>query len=501
MRFQNAGLTPYWPYCNAARQLSSVVKANTNGSAWDKLEWRRRLETFGDNDTSVLASGPKGQTDGICNLGELTDKGRETTLALGQRLRRLYVDQLHYMPNIISDADMIYLRATPMARALESVQQSFWGMYPLTARTASFPPPTIVTRTLLDETLYPNEGSCRRFNQLVLAFGQRAADRWNTSPEMAYLSSKISKWMPNNSNVAVDSHPRLSGIMDTINSSLAHGPETRLPSPFYDAKARDIIDKIGVEEWFGGYKESNEYRQTGIGPLAGDIVARMVGSVEKIGNDGLLETGSRDGDSVRSRGGETDMKFGMSGCHDTTLAALLASLGCFEGEKWPPYTSHIAFELFTETNAAYKAIDDVTLEPPTTGHPADKSNQSRLKTLFSKRGNTDSPTGGMARKKISELSTAEKHKLAGHYVRVRYNDRPMTVPGCRLPGKHLDGDESFCTLVCNRVAGVRMGSELTREQEAFKAIVDKFTPRSWGETCVSNLQEPAFPAEVEPPGY
>ena len=116
-------------------------------------------------------------TSSLSNLGELTDKGRETTLALGERLRHLYIDQLNYMPRVISDADMIYLRATPIVRALESVQQSFWGMYPLSARTASFPPPTIITRTFQDETLFPNEANCRRFGQLSKAFAQRTADR------------------------------------------------------------------------------------------------------------------------------------------------------------------------------------------------------------------------------------------------------------------------------------------------------------------------------------
>lgn len=172
------------------------------------------------------------------------------------------------MPEFIADADMMYLRATPMPRALESVQETFWGMYPLTARTASFPPPTIITRTPADETLFPNQSNCRRFNQLNRAFAQRTADRCkcnasscssmshlgtgNDTKEMQYLSSLISKWMPKQAdgtqNVAVDSHPRLSGIMDTINSTLAHGPKTRLPSKFYDTKGRDIIDKISIEE-------------------------------------------------------------------------------------------------------------------------------------------------------------------------------------------------------------------------------------------------------------
>jgi hypothetical protein len=56
---------------------------------------------------------------------------------------------------------------------------------------------------------------------------------------------------------------KYSGIMDTVNSTLAHPQETRLPKEFYDTKGRAIIDKIGVEEWFSGYMESREYRQLG----------------------------------------------------------------------------------------------------------------------------------------------------------------------------------------------------------------------------------------------
>lgn len=197
--------------------------------------------------------------------------------------------------------------------------------------------------------------------------------------------------MPGQSRVAVDSHPRLSGIMDTVNSTLAHGPKTRLPAPFYDPQGREIIDRIGVEEWFSGYKESAEYRQVGIGSLVGDITARMIGSVERTGNDGLLEIGGRDGGLGQGRGGETEIKFGMSGCHDTTLAAILSSLGCFDGRKWPPYTSHIAFELFRETGTSRKPTDADDLDEPATAKKAHQQNQNPLRTLFSSSG-TDTLT-------------------------------------------------------------------------------------------------------------
>lgn len=494
-RFQNAGLAPYWPYCNAAKRLRSVAYTQ-DVTQWDSLQWRRRLERFGDDDGPTIASGPNGEVDGICQLGELTDKGRETTYKLGERLRHLYVDQLQFMPNLISDADMIYLRATPMPRALESVQQTFWGMYPLTARTASFPPPTIVTRTPADETLFPNDGNCRRFAQLSRAFAQRTADRWNKTDDMNYINGKISTWMPQYSKeVAVDSHPRLSGIMDTINATLAHGPETRLPKEFYDPKVRAIIDKIGVEEWFSGYNENREYRTLGMGAQIGDIVERMVSKVEGVGLS-INEIGGENGRLGRGRGGETGIIFALSGCHDTTLAGVLSSFGAFNNEAWPPYTSHIALELFRDRSGTYppprsatafleKAVSNPSQPSKQPGWiagmvglGASKQEDQPLKlemkggSNLTKESSPSSMDMGIARRPVAELSETERKRLDGYYVRLRYNDRVFKIPGCAKPGMHLEGDDSFCTL------------------EAFKRIADGFTPKNWKVECGNNIDGP-----------
>lgn len=179
----------------------------------------------------------------------LTDKGRETTHSLGKRLRELYVKQLGFLPEIIDSSEFMYLRATPVPRALESLQQTFVGLYPEDKRTADFPPPTILLRNLSEEQLLPNEGGCARFRTLMKAYAKRTADRWNSSEEMDYLNSIYGKYMPEGTRVAVDAKPRLSGIMDTVNSTLAHGPETKLPDIFYDTKAVETMEKINVEEW------------------------------------------------------------------------------------------------------------------------------------------------------------------------------------------------------------------------------------------------------------
>lgn len=262
---------------------------------------------------------------------------------------------------------------------------------------------------------------------------------------MNYVNSLISEWMPGSEKrVAVDSHPRLSGIMDSINSTLAHSSSTRLPAKFYDQRGQEIMEKIVMEEWFSGFGESREYRQLGAGSLIGDIVARMVGNAESKMSGGQFKTeGELNGLGTRENG-EHAIKFAMSGCHDSTLAAILSSLGAFEGEKWPPYTSHIAIELFSSKKASDNSVEGKILY----GEPQSRGTQdSHGPTRNSFTLNNGMAPEKIARRNVDALTPAEKRNLDGFYVRIRYNDRPIVVPGCKLPGKHLGDDESFCTLV------------------------------------------------------
>lgn len=113
---------------------SAVMQAD---GALDTLTWKRRLESMGQNDAPRLNEGKGGEVDAICQPGELTDRGRETTLALGQRLRKLYVEQLGFLPSMMDAqvASKVNLRSTPIPRALESVQQAYTGLYPATFRS------------------------------------------------------------------------------------------------------------------------------------------------------------------------------------------------------------------------------------------------------------------------------------------------------------------------------------------------------------------------------
>jgi acid phosphatase len=440
---------------------STIMSAD---GTWDTLQWKRRLEVFerqiesSDSDNPTLAKGSRGEIDAVCQPGELTDRGRQTTTALGQRLRDLYVSKLGLLPEVIDSAtaSSIYLRSTHMPRAQESAQQAFTGLYPATKRSADFEPPVMVTRSYQDETLYPNEGGCKRFGELAKAFANRAAEIWNPSPEIAYINKKIGKWMPADSPVVkVDSHPRLTGVMDTVNATLAHGSATKLPKEFYDETLISHMDKICTEEWFAGYTMSNEYRKLGIGGLVGDIVQNLV-----------------------KRTQNESFKISLNGCHDTTLAATLASFGAFDVEKdnWPPYTSSISVELFKSRSATGASTPT---SPSGTVWPSKE--KTWWYSLFSSASSSTPPTSS-TRKPLAEMSATEQAGLNNHFVRLRYNDQPVTIPFCKLPGNHRAGDESFCTLA------------------AFKEAADSFTPKDWKKECMANLGEPAMPAEgVERP--
>lgn len=286
----------------------------------------------------------------------------------------------------------------------------------------------------------------------------------NDSEQMEYLNSLWSKHMPEESpKVAVDAHPRLSGIMDTINATDAHGPATKLPSEFYDKKGRAVLDRIAVEEWFAGYGESSEYRKLGIGALMGDVVDRMVSTAVEGGwRSETAASGSGNPETGKA------IKFAMSGCHDTTLAAILSSVGGFQNQSWPPFTSSVAVELFSQAPSS-DSNAGVMLEEFSNPSIAAKK-PGVFSQLFGKSAPKQPTTSDTARAPLESLAEGARESLQKHYVRIRYNDQPVLIPGCAAkPENHLPGDETFCTL------------------DAFKEIVDKFTPKDWQLECTANL--------------
>ncbi|PWY86826.1 histidine acid phosphatase [Aspergillus heteromorphus CBS 117.55] len=425
------GLPRFWPLCAGVQHRYTGVLPHDGGETDPIFSWRRALETFGPNDDGpVLATGG----DSLCNHGELTDQGRAGMVALGAELRRLYIDRLQLFPAIMANPDRITFRSSPYPRALESLQHVIRGFLPAGSRASTFGAPRIVMRSPQEETVLPNEDYCQRFIQISKAYMRRTADRWNHSPEVDYLNTLLGARMPSGQRVAVDGKPRIHGIHDIIHSTAASGsPGLRLPTEFHDAQVKQIVERIAFEEEFGGYEESHELRVLGVGPLLGDVVQRMVQSAQR-----------RDG-----------ARLFLAGSHDSTLGAIATALGAVDLRRpgnWPPYGSILAVELFRDEDPG---LGDAS----SPGAP---------------------PIGRMP---TDALSARQQEALAPYYVRLRYNNQSLVVPGCRAPGRNWRGDERFCTLA------------------AFKEIVDRFTPADWAQGCLTNLDRPGLPERIDPAGY
>ncbi|VDB95648.1 unnamed protein product [Peniophora sp. CBMAI 1063] len=268
-----------WLMCSQARRFNATV-GDTNNST-SALDITRIVER------------PDGRSvAGECFLGELTDIGRASTLAFGTALRRLYVERLGFLPDVLNDSTSVYYRSTNMPRTIESLQQAIHGLYPM-SKCDPDTTHTLRVRNGREENLIGNTLGCKRLETLLINFANAAASAYN--PTLEPLDKKVAKYLGDNP-IRVDGKPRASGVLDTIRAAMAH--EMKVPPEFEERAVTSTIERAVVNEWFSGCKSLNQSA--------------------------------------------------MNPTHDTGLAALLNTLDVFD-DRWPGFTASITFELFKAT--------------------------------------------------------------------------------------------------------------------------------------------------------
>ncbi|CEL63245.1 hypothetical protein RSOLAG1IB_05287 [Rhizoctonia solani AG-1 IB] len=303
-----ANIPAFWNLCKTARRFKAAVMGENNITEEAEIV---RLSERGDGYAQ----------EGECLPGELTDVGRKSTLRVGQELRKLYVERLGLLPEVLDSHKTAYFRSTNMPRTIESLQQVLHGLYPDSKIQDGFAP-RIRTRHPNTESLIGNTIGCGRLAELALAFNLAAAK--DNNPNLERLDSKISKYIGGNP-IRIDGRPRLSGILDTIRAADAHG--FRIPPEFKDPNTVEIMETAVCDEWFRGYKDG-EFRRLAMGRL----LAEMSGGMTAIVN-------------------RTEApKIRVLACHDTTLAGLCQTLDVFNN-RWPDFTASITFELFSESTS------------------------------------------------------------------------------------------------------------------------------------------------------
>lgn len=383
------------------------------------------VEPASNTSTSEGATQVSTPLRGECLLGELTDRGRASTLRMGQHLRSIYVDELNLLPAQLQREDegkgWLYVRSTNMPRTTESAMQVCKGL--LESEAGSSYRPTIFVRNGHQESLLPNTYSCPTLQRLDAHFSRQAARLLN--PWLATLDPVLSPHLSQDgaTKLRVDGHPRLSGVLDSLRCAKAHSmgvPEVLREN----GELVDGLEGAVCREWFGGYaagrgereKDSDEgdverskvFRRLAMGPLLRDL-------------QGHLDAQAADAST------KPPLRMGIYATHDTTLAGMLATLDVYGGRRWPAFTASVGVELWKE------------------------------------------PT----------KQAATTPKQPQHYVRLLYDGRPVRMPWC-APGGQASVEEGpeLCPLELFKAKVEREVNEgRPKDPQTGKAM-------SWDQECL-----------------
>ncbi|KAK9477525.1 histidine phosphatase superfamily [Lipomyces japonicus] len=419
-QWERWGFPIFWPLCNSSRS-SRVGVIDAVKREVGTFEYEREIET-----PYITAQKKKtklfenADKKGICLEGELTDLGRLSGFRLGQQIRQLYVDKLAFLPRNFTDPADFYLRTTSIIRSRETLQHLFAGVYPPANFLAL---PKIFERFPFEENLYPTTFNCSRLKELRQQFVDHYANIWD--PKLVAPSEALRQVLSSpTTQITVDGpKDEAWGIIDSYVAATAAGIQT--PKAFENRDAVNLVGRAALESEFNGYEQNNELQKLGMGRFFGEVLDRMtVGDPVTTSNDtGITELTGKPNVVKKIP------KLALYAAHDSSIGTILSTLGVFTDKKWIGFTSHIVFEQFETASLA----------------------------------------------KIFQFKT--------EYVRVKYNGKPVILPVCKPAGKHLDGDETLCTM------------------SAFRDLVKSVSPTDWHKECVANLGHRApelVTGELEP---
>lgn len=131
------------------------------------------------------------------------------------------------------------------------------------------------------------------------------------------------------------------------------------------------------------------------------------------------------------------LKLSINSCHDTSVAGIMNAMEVFNG-RWPAFTSSLGIELYkSNSTSSNNTSSEKSSSPPS---PSSTSSSTTTTTTTPPR----------------------------HFIRILYNGKPLSLPGCSEPKNHLEGSEGkICTF------------------SAFEKVLEKVElgEKEWREIC------------------
>ncbi|XP_043312631.1 lysophosphatidic acid phosphatase type 6 [Cervus canadensis] len=292
-----------------------------------QVEWKPQLievppQTQLDYTVTNLAGGPKPHSPfdsqyrettlkGGMFAGQLTKVGMEQMFALGERLRKNYVEDIPFLSPTFNPLE-VFIRSTNIYRNLESTRCLLAGLF----QRQKEGPVVIHTDEASSEVLYPNYQYC--WNLQKRTRGRRQAA--SLQPGISEDLKKVKEGMGIASSDEVD----FLVLLDNMAAEQVH----KLPSCPTLKRFAWMIEQRAVDtasyilQW-----EDREGLQMAVGPFLHILESNLL----KVVDPATPPSKTR--------------KLYLYAAHDVTLMPLLMTLGIFD-HKWPPFAVDLTMELY-----------------------------------------------------------------------------------------------------------------------------------------------------------
>uniref|UniRef100_A0A1A7WM44 Lysosomal acid phosphatase n=1 Tax=Iconisemion striatum TaxID=60296 RepID=A0A1A7WM44_9TELE len=293
-----------------------------------KLAFVTVLFRHGDRSPiKAFPTDPHQENDWPQGFGQLSQEGMRQHYELGQFMRSRYKNFLNESYN----RHEILVRSTDYDRTLMSAEANLAGLYPPSGQQIFTPslkwqPIPVHTVPMSEERLlsFPL-GDCPRYQQLMNET-EHSAEFMNVTATYQHLIELVR----NKTGLKKTTVETVWSVYDTLFCESRHNlsaPDWVTPDVMEKLK---ILKDFGFQVIFGVYKRQEKSRLQG-GMLLGEIVRNL--------------------SKMAVPDPQRQFKLMMLSAHDSTLAALQASLDVFNGIQ-PPYASCHMFELYRDDNGS-----------------------------------------------------------------------------------------------------------------------------------------------------